>query len=269
MTRVSRNHRSLIILFVGTLLIGGFFSPVYAATPSPSPKSATPEPSISDVKDPLNDRLKIIETLKEKIATKVAEIRQRDKTALSGSIQKVTGETLVLSPGDRTVTISEDTVVYRMENGKRIEGTTKLLTTGTTITIFGYQSDDHTTVTAKYCVVETPRTVRIGKISEIDRPNYSFVLVSNQTKTTIDFESSTRAFSFNPNKHSFDKLGFSKLNPGDELILYGVPNEKDEARVTASRIYVISHPDASVVSASPTDTPSPSKSSKPSPTIQP
>src|SRR3989338_1948314 len=138
---ISFNKYTMAII---TVLLSGYIlktSPLHAQTPDQNiPKKLSPTPSVSEV----IDKLKQIEKLKEKIATKVAEIRQQEKTAAAGNAKKINSSNIVITStkGDKTILFSEDTIFYSLSFAKRSTITRDKINIDDTVLAFGYHGDE-------------------------------------------------------------------------------------------------------------------------------
>lgn len=183
------------------------------------------------------DNLKKIQNLKEKIATKVAEIRQKEKTGIFGIIKKIdkTQITVTAKNQDKSFTLTEDTIYYSLTDGTKKESSLKNLKEKDSITIFGYYDEGKTVLSAKYIYIEKPNLHLTGKIADIDKTNYTLTLKDPRGNTLVDIENFTKMSVFSKEK-GLVKIGFSKLNIGNTIHLIASQNAKEENRVTALRI---------------------------------
>ncbi|OGG15781.1 hypothetical protein A3D78_04740 [Candidatus Gottesmanbacteria bacterium RIFCSPHIGHO2_02_FULL_39_14] len=243
-----------IIIAVLLMIISISASPSFAQTKTPFPTS---KPSLIPTDTGIIDKLKQIEILKEKIATRVAEVRNQQKGAMFGKIISVENNLITLqSPGgEQKFTFSEDTLVFKMENKTKTEGKITELKPGITISVMGNYNETKENLLAKYLYIQE-NLVRInGKIAEVDKANFTLNVRAKDTTKLIDFEKYTVTSIYIKGKGN-QKGGFSKFKLGDTVFISAIPNPKEENRYSALRI--INLP-ASVItptqSVSPTPTP--------------
>lgn len=259
-------RKLILIIFTlyALLLITG--RSISAATPSPKPTLNTGTPSVSP-SNPLIDKLKQIETLKEKVATKVAEIRAQDQAAIYGSVNKISANSISVntSQGNRTISYSEDTIFYVLTETGRTDSSIKKITEGDNISVFGYLADDKTTLAAKYIYIELAYFHVIGKIADIDKDNFTITVNDKSSNIVTDIETYTKISTVGADGIKL-KIGFSKLKTGDLVHLSGLSTKKDTGRVSAYYIIVI--PPPKEIGPTPTGSinPSPTKQSSPSAT---
>src|SRR3989338_5055188 len=245
-------------LFIIIVIFSTFGSVTYAATPSSQPTS-----SISTESSDLIDKLKQIEIFKEKIATKVAEIRNNEKAARFGNIKKIDKNTVTVSTkkGDQTVYYSDDTEIYTLAKSDKTKIQANKLAEGDRITAFGYFDTDKITINAKYIYVMPNTLSLLGKITDKDSKNFTISLNTNEGQTIIvDIETYTKSYSLDLVKKALVKIGFSKLNKEDIIRVIGTPNEKEDNRISATRILLTTTTPKSTPSesATPSATPNPS-----------
>lgn len=240
-------NRLYFIAFIPLFLAFIAVSSVFAADSTESGKSASDSG--------LLEKIKQIEILKDKIATKVAEIRNNEKGALYGKIKSIKDSTIILTTrtGDVSVTYSDDTVFYALSGTTRTTTTGKKLKEADSVSVLGYFQDSGKLI-PKYIYVSTPLLHIIGKISNVEKNNYTVTIKDAQGETIADIETYSQMFISDPKK-GLIKGGFSKLQIGDVIHLFGTPNAKEENKVSARRLTTISF-GASATTPSPISSPS-------------
>lgn len=259
-------------------------SPVMAQTVKPSPivsptaktpKSArvTPTPE-----ENLLDKLKQIKILKEKIATKVAQLREQEMAAIAGTVQSIGEDTMTISSikGERTITLSEDVQVFLLSQGSRKESTADTIKEGNTIAAIGYVESAKQTLVASYIYIQNRSLSHfVGKIADIDRTNFTVTVKSKQQELLVDIEKNTRTTIYDPKQDALIRSGFSKLSVGNVVHVAATPNAKEENRFSAIRIAALNFDfgDQPAATATPTKAASrsttPTKKAAVSPTAKP
>lgn len=228
-----------IITFILILLIVSTFpKSSFSITITPTAKPLeTPTPT------PINllDKLEKIKLLKEKVATKVAQLRMSEKSAIFGTVTEVEDEVILLSsPKEKeiSVTINEDTAYFTVDaNGKRDNTTLSKIKETNTLTVFGYLDKPQKTMEAKYIyVTQVPHIHLIGKIADIDRKNFTITLKTiAQEEWIIDIETYSKTQDYTKEK-KIEKGGFSKLILNDVIHVTASLNTKEKNRASALRI---------------------------------
>lgn len=233
----------IIIITVITFIASASGS--VAAVPDSTPSATT-----------FIDKLKQIEVLKEKIATKVAQLRENDKGGGSGTIKSLGNSTLTLTTknGEQTFSYSDDTVFFKMTDGSKSDALdasyAKKLKVGDQIAILGYYDSNHTTLAAKYIYVVTIPLHIIGKIADIDKGNFTITVKEAKGNTLIDIETYTKIYSYSK-KTGLGRGGFSKLSENDAVHIFATPNPKED-RASAVKIITFAYGTTATPSATPT-----------------
>jgi hypothetical protein len=211
------------------------------------------------------EKNKQIEDLKERLATKVAELRQTTKKAISGIIKTVSISSITVETNERDIKLelTDDITVVDTTKGTKANKTTEDLTDGAYAVIFGMYDKTLDILTAKHIVIQKkPETFVHGTITTVDNKTYVIGVKTNDNRElTVDFEKTTDAKTWNGSGNS-QKIGFSKILSGDKIFVYGIPDVKDAYKISAIRLLTIGTIIPSVTpseAASPSSTISPSK----------
>ncbi len=230
-------NRSIFFIIIVTVItiILLFHNEASAAAPSTIPSKTNPSPTT------VIDKLKQIEILKEKIATKVAEIRQSEKSAVSGTVKSATDKSLTVSDkkAEQTISYSEDTIFFKMTDGKKSDPLgkpeVKKIKAGDNLAVLGYFDSSHSTFSAKYIYLYTAPLYITGKIAQKDSENYTISVSQPQGNVLVDIETYTKISVYNT-KSGLLKGGFSKLAEGNTVHIFATANPKEENRVSAVKI---------------------------------
>lgn len=225
-------------------------SGIQGVTLSPS---SVPTISTSTNSSEIIDKLKQIEILKEKIATKVAEIRDKEKGGMTGIVKKVDSKTITLEGrrGEQTVYYSDDTGVYSLVAAEKSVTSVSKIKEGDMIAALGFYNDDKSQLNAKYIYIQNKIIHLSGKIADIDREKYTVTVKSKDAHTLVDIETYTRTFDLNLEKKSLIKSGFSKFKIGNIIHIIGSSDPKEENRLKGNKIWMLTPLSESSPSASP------------------
>lgn len=246
--------KKLIVLFIILLFI--FTTNTHAAAVITATPSATT----------FIDKLKQIEILKEKIATKVAELRKIEKGGILGTVKSSNDTSITITSKSKELTISyaEDTVFFKMHDGVKSDPLdskqAKKLKPGEQIVALGYYDSSGTSLSTKYIYIYNPGVHIIGKIADKDLGNYTITVKEPKGNTLVDIETYTKIYTYNK-KTGFGRGGFSKLKENDVVHIFATLNPKEENRVSATKIVSFTF--------SPLTTPSPTTEKEASPTAKP
>lgn len=183
-----------------------------------------------------------IQDLKEKIATKVAELRKKNQKALAGTITSIKDKSIFIKNNEDAeyeVKVDEAlTKVYLIGTTKKEMKSTDLKK-GSYIIATGPILDK--TIDANYIYQDEQFTVLSGKITEINKDDFSIkVLTTDKDTYTLDIENSTNQQMMDIKTLELDKVGFSKLKEGDTIhfVIKKTGIEK-ENRYTATKIVIV------------------------------
>lgn len=202
-----------------------------------SEKLATPSPSITnDVKIDQS-----IKNLKEKIATKVAEITKKNKKIIAGLLKKTKDKTLQLKKENLDITVSFDeltTKFYQIKSNSLREIEKKDLANENYLLVVGSEFDNLLTADAIYQY--QPYFVGSGKITEINKNDYSFAVITPEKETYIfDVETSTKQQIMDIKTYQVQSAGFSKLKVGDAIHFVSYLPDNNSKRASLIRYLLI------------------------------
>jgi hypothetical protein len=248
---------------------------------SPSAKTASASAAVDEEK---------VKALKDKLATKVAELRQNQKRGFFGEVAAVAKSsfTLVTDKGEVRVHFTEDTLFFKLGKDKtaaKVED----VKNGLSASVLGLYDEENKQENAKVVLLQTGTKFFVGEITDINKVAGSITLKNKKAETQIfDYEKTTTADEVTTLSKKMTKSGLSRLAIGDRLLIWGTPSEDDSKKTSIVRLLRIpkeiivpvdqnsasATPSASL-SASPKASPSPSikaspkVSSKPSPSASP
>ena len=179
-----------------------------------------------------------IEDLKERLATKVAELRQSQKKAIVGTIKAVSLSTFTVETktSDVKIELTDTIKVFQTIKGKRTSLTTDNLEKGDYVVVFGDYDTGLDLLKAKIIVIQDPLPERVaGTISAVDKKEFTVTIVTAEEKTyIIDIEKTTAMFAFDKEK-GVVKGGFSKVESGEIVHVVGSLEPKKDNRISAIR----------------------------------
>jgi hypothetical protein len=233
---------------------------IMAATPIPtsadSSDPTTPPASVSaqqSVGEKLNQQ---INQLKERIASKVAELNLVEKRGTIGTVTDTSGNQVTFTDfSGKTRYIDVDEITkFSSPSAKNGFGLSDL-TKGTQISVLGLYNKQSQRILARFINGFVTPIYLSGRIADIDKKNFTVTMISeDQKQTKIDIETLTN-ISAHSKADGISKLGFSKLTNGDKVIVTGFPDKKDPALLVASRILVLPElpQNPKIIIAEPTD----------------
>lgn len=202
-------------------------SPVGAQTATPSPTSSQPT-----MVDQITD-------LKDRIASRVAQLKLVDKRGIVGVVQSTTSTQITMEDinnNTRFVDVDEITKF----SSPSASGTFGIsdLTKGTKISVLGLYNKQSRRITARFIAVDTFPTSLSGQVSSVDAKEFTFKIASEDgSQTTIDVENVTKT-SVYTKKTEMEKAGFSRIEVGQRVFVTGFPDKKEKFRMVATRIII-------------------------------
>lgn len=198
-----------------------------------------------------------IEDLKDRLATKVAELRQTSHRAIYGSVKSTSVTSFVVETKTKDVKIeqTDDIKVIQYLKGERTALTPEDIAKNDKVTVFGDYDTTLDLLKATIVVIQSPDPERIsGTVTARDDKEYTLTIKNPQEVTyMVDIEKSTKALVWDREKKALVKSGFSKIAAGNVVHIVGFPVPKKELRVSADRILDLGN----MTGASPTATASP------------
>lgn len=231
-----------------------------SATPSATPKTST-----------VSATTKKIEDLKDRLATKVAELRQTSRRAIYGTVKSTSITSFVVETKTKDVKIelTDEIKVVQNLKGKRTTLTTEDIAKGDTVTVFGEYDTMLDLLKAAVVIIQSaaiPERVA-GQVTARDDKEFTLTITTPQGQTyTIDIEKATKALAWDREKKEIGKSGFSKIATGSTIHVVGSAVPKKERRINADRILDLSNLSAPVGQIA---QPTPTKQSTPTPTKKP
>ena len=185
---------------------------------------------------------KEVEILKEKIASKVAELRQENNQAFSGKIVNLSENQIeIKDKDDKKVLIKLDptlTKYYRIKNNQKKEINFSDLEKNDYIVVSGITTDNG--VNANLIFVDEKYLVEFGRVIEINKDGY-WLKINTLTNENIiiDIETYTKQWLLNIKSLELEKTGFSKIKEGDMINFVAKDEKNENNHFSAQKIIVI------------------------------
>jgi hypothetical protein len=224
-----RSVISIIIFFITIFMLTPM---TFATTPSPSP-TPTNVPKISE--DPKN--IDILNELKNKIASKVAQLNLVQRKGTIGTITSISGTQIIIKDiHEQEIILDVDELTKFSSPAAKTSFGISDLTNGSVIDVLGLYNKQSKHILVRFIdVITLPRYIH-GQIASIDKENFVVTVISEGGKMTpIDIETITKT-SVYTKEEGKQKGGFSKIKQGGHITVVGYANVKDKKRIVASRI---------------------------------
>jgi len=185
---------------------------------------------------------KEVEILKEKIASKVAQLRQENNQAVSGKIINLSENQIeIKDKDDKKVLIKLDptlTKYYRIKNNQKKEINFSDLEKNNYVVVSGITTDKG--INANLIFVDEKYLLEFGRVIEINKDSY-WLKINTITNENIilDIETYTKQLMLNIKDLQLEKTGFSKIKEGDMINFVAKDEKNENNHFSAQKIIVI------------------------------
>lgn len=251
---MKRNNFAFLLTICLTLLLA---QPTFIKAVSSTPTTTiTNKPTVIPTQaegEGLGDKIK---ELKDKLASRVAELNVVSQKIITGTIKTLSDEKIILSADEAEINaeINEETVIYELgRDYKKSELKLDSLKTGEQVVTWGGFNSETNTINTKN-VYRLPDDLSfVGKIKGIDKRNFQVTVTDTEnTDYMIDVELDTKVNQYDASKGLL-KIGFSKLVEGQFVYVLAEPSSAEKNLVSGKTIVVIFEPTS-------ISTPTPTKS---------
>jgi hypothetical protein len=239
MTSLKNNNMNKLIttIMISFLLLNN--KTTFAASPSPLPVSSA--------------TLEKAKELKEKVASKIAELKVISKRGVIGTIKSIKDTSLIINSNSKDITIETDaaTNITLLQKGKRSSLKLTDLKADQKILVWGQYNNDQETLKAKQILVRVFSQTYTGTVKSIDKDN--IILINDDGKEVkLGISPSTTIKIVGKNK-TLSKSDIKTFSEGDFVHVYSTSDN-------ALRILILPK---SVLSSIASETPKPTASPKP------
>lgn len=217
-------------IFLISLILYSLFlilnTPVLAVTDTPSEKEST---------SPAN--LNLINELKERIASRVAQLKLVEKRGIIGEVKEVADTQITVEDLEKNVRLIDvdELTKFSSTSAEESFGISDIKK-GEKIGVLGLYNKQSKRILARFInALILPKSLH-GQVTEKDQENFTIsVLSKDNKKTVVDIEKITKTFSYTK-EDGLVKSGFSKIKESQRVIVIGFEDKEDKTRLIASRI---------------------------------
>ncbi len=200
-------------------------------------------PTPTDAPSPTDSIQNQIDDLKNKIASRVAQLNLVEKRGIIGTVSDISDTQITLTDlNGNTRFVDVDELTKFNSSSSNSYGISDI-SKGSTIGVIGLYNKDSKRLLARSVdqITSLPKFL-IGGIADMDKVNYTLTVKDENNKNTnVDIQDITKTYSFSSG--TLTKSGFSKLTTGLNVIVAGFL-EKDNKTISAGRVIVF--PDISL-----------------------
>lgn len=201
--------------------------------------SPTPEENASPSAKPTNMLDNQINTLKDRIASRVAQLKLVERRGIVGTVTNVSNTQITLSDAeDNTRFIDVDELTkFASPSAKDSFGISDIAK-GSKIGTLGLYNKQSRRLLARFVNVSVFPTRIIGTVSKIDAENYSIEVLSDGKTYSADIENTTKTYSFTKDS-GLTRSGFSKIKEQQHILVVGFVENKNGLHMIASRVTIL------------------------------
>lgn len=253
--------KQLVFLSFALLsLLPANLSYAQSVTPSPSGPKITDKATNESLTEQIN-------TLKDRIASRVAELNLVEKRGITGVVTDASDTQITIKDiAGKTRIIDVDEITKFSSLSKKANYGISDITQGLQISVLGIYNKETKRMLARFVDEISQPSYIIGSVKSVNDDDFSFVVVTEDNKSsTVDVENITKT-SVYTKEDDVVKAGFSKILTGNRVSVVGYPDKKDKSRIIASRIIILpellNNPKLSLPEVSPTSQPTPTTSGR-------
>ena len=210
----------LIIFFTGFLFLT---KSINALTPTPTPDNV------------LNEQ---INDLKNRIASKVAQLKLVEKRGIIATVQEVSDTQITVSneQGGNSFIDVDELTKFSSPDAKGSFGISDI-TKGDKIGALGLYNKESRRLLARFInVLDLPEIV-YGHVSFVDKNNYTVTITTDiNTEEVFDIETVTKTYLYSKTD-GLTKSGFSKIEENQRVIGMGQKNK--DKKITGDKIFIL------------------------------
>lgn len=218
--------KKIIIAVVLSLTLATLFAgKTLAISASPT---ATPTPG--------NNLEQQINALKDKIASRVAQLKLVDKRGIIGTVSETTQTqiTLIDQDGNTRFVDVDELTKFSSPSAKASFGISDIKK-GATVGVLGLYNKESRRILARFVDVLILPVQISGAVTDIDSKNYTLNVATAEKNTySIDIENITKTLGFDGT--SLTKSGFSKITQAERITVIGFPDIANPKHIIASRL---------------------------------
>ena len=207
-------------------------------------ETSTTSPSLIGPTNSVEDRE--IQNLKEKIATKVAQLREKNNKAVSGIVQEVNpknGEIKVKTAREEDFKVKIDpdlTKFYQISGNQKKEIKSSDVKKDSYIIVSGIINDKN--IEANFIYVDELFLVDSGKVTEVNKDDFFVKLITlDKDNYTLDVERFTKQRILNIKTLELENISTSKMKEGDTIhfVVKKTVSPVEPNRYAAQKILIV------------------------------
>lgn len=195
--------------------------------------TATSSSEAAKKQDTFNDQ---VSDLKERIASRVAQLKLVEKRGVIGVVSDVSDTQITLSNlQNNTQFVDVDELTkFASPSAKETFGISDIKK-GDNLGILGLYNKQSRRLLARFVQTLKMPTIIHGAVAALDDKNFIIEVATGQGNKTIDVENITKTYSYAKGSE-LSRSGFSRIKENQRIMVVGFTDIKDKNRLIASRI---------------------------------
>lgn len=241
--------KKIYLFLIFTLYYSLFTTNIYAVTlptetstiTKPVEKTASSVISAVSTPSPVSRVEQQIDELKDRIASRVAELNLVEKRGIIGTVTDVSGTQITLNDikdDTRFVDVDELTKFTGAPNDSDSFGISDIQKDSTLAVLGLYNKQSRRILARTVNVVTLPKIIH-GSVATIDSDSFILNIATNKNEQLqVEVETTTKTFSYERKSEELTRAGFSKISEGMSIFAVGFPDKQDENLIIADRIII-------------------------------
>lgn len=228
--------RKFLLFFIATIITLSFFVlKTNAATSTNSAQTTSPTPtgSTSSLQQKQQDLL-------QKIASEAAKSNDVEKRGIIGTVTDISSTQVTIDDinGNTRFIDVDELTKFSSPSAKTSFGISDI-EKGAKIGALGLYHKSSRRMLARFVNVLSLMQFIHGTVSSVDKVNFNLnVVTTNNKQFEANVEIITKTFSFTT-QGGMIKTGFSKINPGEVIIVTGFPDKKNANIIISDRMILL------------------------------
>ncbi len=211
---------------------------ILAQTKTPITPTSKPSTTVAD-KEKTDSLTEQISELKEKIASRVAQLKLVDKRGIIGTVSAVSDTQLTLKDTDGTLRFVDVDEITKFSSPSEKESFgISDITTGSKVSAIGLYNKQSKRILARFIEVMNMPVILNGTIAEVNGTDFTVrIITEDQRDLLVDIEKITKVSNYTKTD-GISKIGFTNVETGKHAIIVGFPDKKERNRVVATRVLI-------------------------------
>lgn len=196
--------------------------------------SQTDDKNQEDMDEALQEQ---INEIKERVASRVSELNLVEKRGIIGKVVDSSNTQITLEDvngNPRFIDVDELTK-FSSPSAEKNFGISDI-EKGSQVSALGLYNKNSKRLLARFVNVVSVPSYVVGKVEDIDEDEFTLSVSVKEEKDpyTVEVETTTDTFVFD--SEGLDDSGFSQISKGERIVIMGLPDKKDEKKLTAIKI---------------------------------